>query len=328
MMKHHFGIIPGDSAVVAGDKVRVKLGKNADHLERFYPALSRLLGLHAGDEPVPAPEEVKRESFEAVTRLVLGASERAPVVVLLEDLHWIDDPSRELLESLVGRVAAAPVMVLVTHRPDDRAAWRARGALTQVVLPRLSDEHVRTIVRAVAGGPLPEQLERLLVAKAEGSPFCAEEITRSLIEEGYLAQNGGGRKLTRPLEEIRIPGTVQEVIAARLDRLSPPAKRVVQVAAVLGRQFRRDQLTALLAGEDIDVEHELGELEQRGVFHRKHLLAADEYRFGESLTQEVAYEGLLLKQRRQLHERVGLLLEAEPAEMTAERSALLAHHLA
>src|SRR2546428_2998260 len=117
MMKHHFGIIPGDSAVVAGDKVRVKLGKNADHLERFYPALSRLLGLHAGDEPVPAPEEVKRESFEAVTRLVLGASERAPVVVLLEDMHWIDDPSRELLESLVGRVAAAPAMVLVTHRP-------------------------------------------------------------------------------------------------------------------------------------------------------------------------------------------------------------------
>src|SRR5205814_1266917 len=84
-------------------------------------------------------------------------------------------------------------------------------------------------------------------------------------------------KLTRPLEEIRIPGTVQEVIAARLDRLSPPAKRVVQVAAVLGRQFRRDQLAALLAGEDIDVDHELGELEQRGVFHRKHLLAADEH---------------------------------------------------
>src|SRR5439155_12258085 len=136
-------------------------------------------------------------------------------------------------------------------------------------------------------------------------------IARSLIEEGYLARNGGGRRLTRPLEEIRIPGTVQEVIAARLDRLSAAAKRVVQVAAVLGRQFRRDQLAALLEGEGIDLDRELAELEQRGIFHRKSVLASNEYRFGESLTQEVAYEGLLLKQRRQLHERIGHLLEAE-----------------
>src|SRR5207249_3742127 len=175
---------------------------------------------------------------------------------------------------------------------------------------------------------LPGELERLLVAKAEGSPFCVEEITRSLIEEGYLVANGGGRKLTRPVDEIRIPGTVQEVIAARLDRLGPPAKRVAQVAAVIGRQFHRDQLARVLDGEGIDLERELAELESRGIFHRKSLLASDEYRFGESLTQEVAYEGLLLKQRRQLHERVALVLEAEPGEAGPERSALLAHHYA
>src|SRR3989454_5820698 len=178
------------------------------------------------------------------------------------------------------------------------------------------------MLHAVAGGPLPGELERLLVAKVEGSSFCVEEITRSLIEEGYLVANGGPRKLTRPLEEIRIPGTVQEVIAARLDRLGPPAKRVVQVAAVLGRQFHRGQLARVLDGEGIDLERELAELESRGIFHRKTLLASDEYRFGESLTQEVAYEGLLLKQRRQLHERVALLLESEPGEAGPERSAL------
>src|SRR5262249_40083302 len=161
-------------------------------------------------------------------------SEHTPVVMILEDLHWIDDGSRELLESLVARIATARVMVLVTHRAEDRATWRTRAALTQLVLNRLGDQDIGTIVRAVAGGGLPEALERLLVAKAEGSPFCAEEITRSLIEEGYLARSGSGRRLTRPLDEIRIPGTVQEVIAARLDRLDPPAKRVVQIAAVLG----------------------------------------------------------------------------------------------
>jgi tetratricopeptide (TPR) repeat protein len=130
------------------------------------------------------------------------------------------------------------------------------------------------------------------------------------------------------VEEIRIPGTVQEVIAARLDRLGPQAKRVAQVAAVLGRQFQRTQLAALLEGEGIDVSRALAELEARGIVHRKSLAASDEYRFGESLTQEVAYEGLLLKQRRQLHERIGLLLEGTPGEPSAERSALLAHHFA
>jgi tetratricopeptide (TPR) repeat protein len=219
-------------------------------------------------------------------------------------------------------------MVLVTHRPDDRAAWRSRAALTQLVLRRLSDDDVRAIVRSVAGGAVPEQLERLLVSKAEGSPFCAEEITRALIEEGYLAQNGRGPRLTRPVEEIRIPGTVQEVIAARLDRLGPQAKRVVQVASVLGRQFQRHQLAQLLEGEGIDLDRELEELERRGLFHRKSLLASNEYRFGESVTQEVAYEGLLHKLRRQLHERIAFLLEASGDGAGAERAALLAHHLA
>src|SRR5207247_2084690 len=116
---------------------------------------------------------------DAVTRLLLGKSQHAPVVVMLEDLHWIDDASRELLETLVARLAGARVMVLVTHRPDDRAAWRTRAPLTQLVLRRLPDADVRAMLHAVAGGPLPGELERLLVAKAEGSPFCAEEITRS-----------------------------------------------------------------------------------------------------------------------------------------------------
>ncbi|HYY05305.1 MAG TPA: AAA family ATPase, partial [Candidatus Limnocylindria bacterium] len=329
MLKQYFGLVPGDSVEAACAKVAEKLGDwSAEKAEREYPALSRLLGLRSGSAGEPAPQELKRETFDAVARLLLAESEDAPVVVVLEDLHWIDDASRELLETLVARLAAARVMVVVTHRPDDRAAWRTRAALTQLVLRRLPDEDVRAMLHAVAGGPLPGDLERLLVAKAEGSPFCVEEITRSLIEEGWLVANGGARKLARPIDEIRIPGTVQEVIAARLDRLGPPAKRVAQVAAVLGRQFHRAQLARILDGEGIDLERELAELESRGILHRKHLFTSDEYRFGESLTQEVAYEGLLLKQRRQLHERVALVLESELGEAGPERSALLAHHWA
>src|SRR5213079_52620 len=190
------GLVPGDSVEAACGKVATKLGDwSAEKAEREYPALSRLLGLRSASAGEPAPEELKRETFDAVARLLLGQSQQAPVVVMLEDLHWIDDASRELLETLVARLASAPVMVVVTHRPDDRAAWRTRAALTQLVLRRLPDEDVRAMLHAVAGGPLPGDLERLLVAKAEGSPFCVEEITRSLIEEGYLVANGDPRKL-------------------------------------------------------------------------------------------------------------------------------------
>jgi tetratricopeptide (TPR) repeat protein len=326
LLKHYFGLVPGESVEQACAKVDARLGPRAKKAEGAFPALTRLLGLRLDDgDGAPAAEEVKRETLEAITGLLLKESETAPAVVTLEDLHWIDEPSRELLDSLLARLVHARAMVLVTHRPDDRASWRTRAALTQLVLGRLPDDAVRSIARAVAGGPLPEALEGLVVAKTEGSPFYAEEFTRALVEEGSLVPNGGVPRLTRPVEEIRIPGTVQEVIAARLDRLGPQGKRVVQAAAILGRQFHRRELQELLGGEVIDLGRELAELERRGIFHRKSLVASDEYRFGESVTQEVAYEGLLHKQRRQLHERVAQALEATPAE-GPERAALLAHH--
>src|SRR5207249_212036 len=248
-------------------------------------------------------DELKRESFDAIAGLVLTESHEAPVVMTIEDLHWTDESSIELLRSLVVRLASARVMVLVTERPDAQTAWPGHVALTRIVLPRLTDDDVTAIIGAVAGAPLPAELERRLVEKAEGSPFFAEEMTRALFEEGHLVRDDGHSRVTRPVADIPIPGSVQEVVAARLDRLPPPAKRAAQVAAVLGRQFGRAQLVHMLDGEEIGVDRALHELEHRGLLHRKSALAGDEYRFGESVTQEVAYEGLLLKQRRQLHER-------------------------
>jgi tetratricopeptide (TPR) repeat protein len=245
---------------------------------------------------------------------------------VIEDLHWIDDPSRELLELAVAQLESARVMMIFSHRPDFHTSWRSQVALTQLSLRPLAEEHARAIVRAVAAGPLPPGLEERVLEKAEGSPFFAEEITRALFGEGYVTAAGGVAVLTRPIEEVLIPGTVREVIAARLDRLGAQAKRVVQVASVLGRQFHRAQLARILEGERIDVAAILASLESRGILHRKNLLSDDEYRFGESLTQEVAYDGLLHKERRQLHERIGLLLEAEAHDGNTERVTLLAHH--
>ncbi|HEV7734371.1 MAG TPA: adenylate/guanylate cyclase domain-containing protein [Candidatus Binatia bacterium] len=309
-------------------KLERRFGMPYDQIERRYPLLCRFLSLpieHLVDQP---PDDLKRETFDAVARLVLDAAAERGAVMFIEDLHWIDEPSRELMQDLLRRFAGSPVLLVVTHRPDSQATWQVATSLTQFVLRPLDDDDVAAIVRNVAGGPLPDELVPVLVAKAGGSPFFAEELVRALLDEGHLvADADGAMRLTRALREVAIPGTVQEVIAARLDSLAPAAKRVVQVAAVLGRQFRRSQLEDLLAGEGIDVGRELAEAERRGLLHRKTALGSDELRFGESLTQEVAYETMLLRLRRQLHERVGELLEADP-EPGPEHAALLAHHFA
>ncbi len=327
MLRRHFGIARGEPAAQACARIAERVRAWDPGLDRVHPHLCRLLALPAEERPGDDAEHLEPETFAAIAQLVLAESERAPVVVIVEDLHWIDTPSRELLESAVAKLAAERVMLVVTHRPDYEGAWRPGGAFTQLRLQPLADAEVTTIIRAVAGGALPAELERRILEKAEGSPFFAEEITRALVEEGLVAAGAGRARVTRPVEEIQIPGTVQEVVAARLDRLAGDAKRVAQVAAVLGRQFTASQLEELLAGEGIDVRLELAELVRRGVLHRQSFLSPDEFRFGESVTQEVAYGSLLLKQRRQLHERIGRMLEAA-GEQGAEHSALVAHHFA
>ncbi|HVM97664.1 MAG TPA: adenylate/guanylate cyclase domain-containing protein [Candidatus Acidoferrales bacterium] len=326
MLRRFFGVTSDDPPESVRDKVAQRVRPFDPRLDHLYPWLCGILGVMPEILGNVSEDEIKLATFEAISRLVANEAMRAPVVMLIEDLHWMDEPSRQMLEAAASHLGKGQLMMLLSHRPDFRPTWRTQAAFTQLHLRPLSDDHVSEIIRSLAGGPLPADLELRIRTKAEGSPFLAEEITRSLVEKGDLSPDDGGRKTTKPVDEIRIPGTVQEVIAARLDRLGAGAKRVVQVAAVLGRQFSRTYVKELLAGEGIDADQELEELERRGVVHRRNLFSNDEYRFGESLTQEVAYEGLLLKQRRQLHERIGQLLEAAGGGSDPERAALLAHH--
>ncbi len=326
MLRQFFAIGASDTPEAARDKIAAKVRMADPELDRIYPFLCRMLSVPTEAARDLPPDEVKRQTFNAIAELVMSLSERAPVVLVIEDLHWIDPASREMLELAVSTMSRARLLLILTHRPDFQANWRPQVALTQLTLQPLGDEESFEVIRAIVGGPLPAELERLIVRKAEGSPFFTEEITRSLVEEGYIQQENGGHRLTRPLEEILIPGTVREVIAARLDRLGGPAKRTAQVASVLGRQFRRGHLEELLRKEWINVAPLLEELEGRGILHRKNVFSVDEYRFGESLTQEVAYEGLLLRDRRQLHERIAQLLAADPSSDSTDRLPLLAFH--
>ncbi len=329
MLRQYFGLVTGEPMEHACHKIVAQLSELADAPATLHQHLCRLLSVH--DDPtgdsVP-PEEQRQQTYEAVAKLVRLTSQRRPVMMILEDLHWMDDASREMVALAAANIHDERLALVVSHRPDFEPTWRNSPALTRVRLGTLGDDDVQAIMRAVAGGRLPHALEERILGRAEGNPFFAEEITRALVDDGYLLRGDGHIRLTRPVAEIGIPDTVQELIGARLDRLGPHAKRVAQVAAVLGRQFHRGQLAQLLASEGIDVGRELERLERRGIVHRKQVRTPDEYRFGESLVQEVAYEALLLKERRQLHERIGLLLERDGADRDPERVALLAHHFA
>ncbi|MFQ5478862.1 MAG: AAA family ATPase [Candidatus Binatia bacterium] len=325
MFAQFFGVSSEEAEGDVCDKLAARL-EEFGHDDPSFPYLCRLLSVAPTElEELPA-DEVKQATLDAVGGFVLRASERAPVLMIVEDIQWMDDLSREILNLAAGRLRDAPIMIVVSHRPDYDHEWRAGAALTRLNLRPLSDEETTDVIRAVGGRPLPPGLERRILAKSEGNPFFTEEITRALFEQDYVVAADGKLELTRAVDEIPIPDTVQEVLGVRLDRLGPAAKRVAQVASVFGRQFHRRQLGEVLDGEGIEVDAALQELERRGVIHRKTVLSRDEFRFGESLAQEVAYETLLLKERRRLHERIALLIEASPGDRTADRWALLAHH--
>ena len=333
MFRRWFGLEPGDDERTQTRKIAERFTDENGAVDAGYIHLCWMLGLTPEGVERPSEESVKQGGFEAVARLIERISDRVPVVMLIEDLHWIDDASREVLELSLSRTSIKRVMFLVTHRPDWRADWQSSAAMTQLRLRPLEDADAARIVAARAGAAVPPEVEKRILRKADGNPFYLEELTRALVEDGTLALRDGTVRATRSADEIRIPDTIGELLGARIDRLSPAAKRVAQVASVLGRQFARAHVEKLLEGEPIDVLAELLELERRGILHRNGGMDLGELRFGESLTQEVAYEGLLMRERRQLHDRAAQLFEAEGRAVTRAGEgrralALAAHHLA
>ncbi len=333
MFRRWFGIEPSDDERTQTSKIAKRFTDETQTLDQGYVYLCWMLGLTPEGVERPSDDSVKQGSFDAIGRLISRTAERVPVVLVIEDLHWIDDASRETLETSLAHMHVKRVMFLMTHRPDWQSSWQSHAAITQLRLGPLGDADAARIVSARAGGPVPPEVEKRILKKADGNPFYLEELTRALVEDGTLELRDGTVRATRSADEIRIPDTIGELLGARIDRLPPAAKRVAQVAAVLGRQFARAHVAKLLENESIDALAELYELERRGIVHRNGSMELGELRFGESLTQEVAYEGLLMRERRALHDRAAKLFEAEAAAVTGAGDGrrpltLAAHHLA
>jgi tetratricopeptide (TPR) repeat protein len=257
---------------------------------------------------------------------LIGLSRQRPLVLLIEDLHWCDPTTLDAFGRLLDRLAGASMLVLMTARTEFEGPWDRPDVVTTLPLRRLDDSEVRELVASLgAGRTLPVQVVERIVTSAEGIPLYVEEVGRTVLESGLLVVGEGTWDLSSPLNELEIPSTLQGSLLARLDRLGP-AKSVVQVAAVLGRSFTFD-LLATVSGMDVDL---LARLLDRAVDSGL-LLPAEgsderEFLFKHVLVQEVAYESLLRRNRRTLHERVARVLDAQQSFGTTSTSEVVARH--
>jgi class 3 adenylate cyclase/tetratricopeptide (TPR) repeat protein len=268
-------------------------------------------------------------------------AEIAPTVIVLDDLHWADSASLDLLLNVAELVENWPVLIVCLLRPDkDAPSWsaieRAREPLgaryTEIMLEPLDSEHSQELLgNLLYIEDLPESVRTLILSKAEGNPFFVEEVIRALIDSGYIVQENSHWRATQEIVEVTIPETLTGVLSARIDRLPESTKRVAQTAAVLGRIFAYRALTGVVAAgsanEGIeDIEPHLGVLTYEELVRERVHDPELEYIFKHALTQEAAYELLLLRRRKELHRRAGEVLERLYPEQRSELSSALAYH--
>jgi tetratricopeptide (TPR) repeat protein len=318
MLRHACGLAEGDAAATVAAKVRVMLAAAGLPPEEGSPYLLHLLGVTTQTERIAglSPQEIKTHARETLVQLVLHRARQRPLVLEVENLHWIDPSSEEVLAALVERLGDARILLLLTYRPGYQPPWREKSCATQLALVPLTAAASRAVVQATLRTPqVAEGLVQAILAKAEGNPFFLEELARAVDE--HAAAPGA-----LPV----VPDTVQVVLTARLDRLPPAAKHLLQVAAVLGKEFTRPLLQTVADLPEAELDALLAQL-QAGEFLYEFLLEGSlAYTFKHALTQEVAYGSVLPTQRRSLHTRIVEALEALYGRQLTDHVELLAHH--
>jgi class 3 adenylate cyclase/tetratricopeptide (TPR) repeat protein len=317
------GIDEGDTT----DKVARRLTEAVSNLvdDDVDAVLGPLLRLYAIDTPGEAAMD--REAFHtrlttAAVRVIEALAKRAPTVVILQDLHWADPPTVSLMRDMIEQVQA-PVLNIFNTRPGFELGVGERI----IELPELSTRQTRQLVGSLLDDvDPPEDLVQLIEARADGNPFFVEEIVNSLIESHALAFDASTRwRLNPSLEDASVPSTIRGVIAARIDRLDPTRRRVLQEAAVVGREFLYKIVSEVSASGD-ELAPSLAALEHADLIREKATDPDLEYLFKHALTQEVAYDGLLKSERQALHEQVARAIETELGHRSGELTETLAHH--
>lgn len=327
-LRDAFGIdeTDGDQQILA----RIADGPGrTEGLEWTAPFLRHLFAVGAAETEILSMDGPmrRRRLFEALRDISLRSALMRPTVSVIEDLHWMDASTSEYLDFLMDSVAGAPVMLILTHRLDYASAFGHRSFHTHLNLNSLSEAQALDMAqRMLSVEHLPRAFRAALAEKAEGVPLFVEEVIKTVVDIGVLKRaNDSGYEIAGGADAVIIPGTVQDMIMARLDRLSEDARRVVQMASVIGRQFLV-RLLERIARPERRLDDILRELKAQEIIYEKSLAAETICVFKHAIIQDVAYESLLLQHRRRLHLAVGGAIEELYSDRLSDHSAELAHH--
>ena len=298
-------------------------------LQDVIPALLALLDALPDDSPFRQldPAQRRQRTLTALKRVLLRESQVQPLLLVFEDLHWIDTETQALLDSLVESLPTAQILLLVNYRPEYQHGWGSKTYYTQLRLDPLPPMSADEFLHALLGDDASlKPLTHLLIARTEGNPFFLEESVRTLVETGVLQGERGAYHLGQALQTIQVPATVQAVLAARIDRLPPEEKGLLQTAAVIGHEVPLPLLQAIADMPEEVLHRSLAHLQATEFLYETRLFPECAYTFKHALTHEVAYGGLLQERRRALHARIVEALEALAGDRVAEQVERLAHH--
>ena len=322
------GIVAADDAAERGRKFARLVGPEMSISPQSGAHLARLVGALPA-EPAPAaesPQQEKAQRLQAPIDLLRALARQLPVLLLIEDVHWIDPTTSELVGLTIEQSRDVRLLVLVTCRPEFAPPWGSPANLTRLALNRLGHRQSADLVTAVAGGRvLPEEVRAEIVAKTDGIPLFVEELTKTVLESGLLEDTPAGWRLRGPLPALAIPSTLQDSLMSRLDRLAP-AKEVAQVGAIIGREFSRSLLAEVLRMDAARLDAALDELLRAELVVRRGIVPDEHYIFRHALIRDTAYNSLLKGQRALRHAQIAAALEALEPDTVASQPELLAYH--
>jgi class 3 adenylate cyclase/tetratricopeptide (TPR) repeat protein len=311
------------------EKVTGKLFTLDESLRAYLPAFLGLLEVPVDDPQWQAldPAQRRHRTLDANKRLLLREAQAQPLILVFEDLHWIDAETQALLDSLVESLPAARMLVLVNYRPEYQHGWGGKTYYTQVRLDALPAESAGEMLEGLLGGdPALAPLKTLLTARTAGNPLFLEESVRTLVETRALTGARGAYRLAQPVENIQVPATVQSILASRIDRLPLEEKRLLQSAAVIGKDVPFALLQGIADLPEDELRRGLAHLQAAEFLYETSLFPDLEYTFKHALTHDVAYGSLVQDRRRELHARVVDTIEALFADRLTEQVERLAHH--
>ena len=329
LLKSYFRIEPQDDERTRREKVGGKVLMLDRGLEDTLLYLFALLGIEEQPSPLQQmdPQIRRRRTFEALKKLLLRESLNQPLMLIFEDLHWIDNETQGFLDTLIAGVASAKVLLLVNHRPEYRHEWGQKTYYTQLRLAPLGSAEAKELLTSLLGTDASLQLlQPLILAKTEGTPFFMEEVVQTLAEEGVLRGAHGQYRLEQAPTELHISPTVQGVLAARIDRLAPAEKALLQQCAVIGREFSLSLVRQVVTQPEEELYRLLASLQHKEFLYEQPAFPEVEYSFKHALTQEVAYGTVLQEQRKVQHEKIAQVMEALYGANLEDHYGELAHH--